>query len=127
MGRHPPYAPYPVPRPAAPSAPVSLGQLKHTFAFDLTGDSDGDCIPDAEDTSPLDPDRDGDGFNDGEDKWPDDPRRGDYIPPKFFAVTDLSAGLEATSPYKNAPPSYGENQRRTHESELSFTRPARCR
>ena len=66
-------------------------------------DSDGDGVPDGEDTAPLDEDRDGDGFLDGEDKWPDDPRRGDFIPPKFYAVTDLSASLPDESPWKNAP------------------------
>ncbi len=123
------YAPWPVARPwaaaqgqPAHAAPVTLGQLKHTFAFDLSkdsdgdglsdlaelqhtvggvltptnpfsADSDGDGVPDDEDTAPTDADRDGDGFKDGEDRWPDDPRRGDFIPPKFFAVTDLSAYL----------------------------------
>ena len=120
------YAPYPVARPwgaehgpAAHTAPATLGQLKHVFAFDLNGDSDGDGIPDktelangtnpfsadsdgdgvsdsdeaAQGTDPNDVDSDGDGFNDSEDRWPTDPRRGDFIPPKFFAVTDLTAYL----------------------------------
>ncbi len=56
-------------------------------------DTDADGIADDQDTAPTDADRDGDGFKDGEDRWPDDPRRGDYIPAKFFAVTDLSAYL----------------------------------
>ncbi len=93
FGPSPAVCTLPRPPPRRTQRPVSLGQLKHTFAFDLTGDSDGDGIPDAEDTSPLDPDRDGDGFNDGEDKMARRPEARRLYPAKVFRGDGFERGI----------------------------------
>ena len=63
-------------------------------------DTDGDGLTDAEEmyykgTDPDNPDTDGDGFKDGEDRYPLDNRQNDDIPPKNFAIMDLTASLPA--------------------------------
>ncbi|MEQ1854182.1 MAG: hypothetical protein ABMA01_21635, partial [Chthoniobacteraceae bacterium] len=72
--------------------------LTPEFWTSLTNpDSDDDGILDGPEatagTSPASADSDGDGVPDREDLFPSDGRRSDYIPPKFYAVTDLSAYL----------------------------------
>ena len=74
----------------------------------FNADTDGDGIADGQETgsSAWLADTDGDGFKDGEDRWPQDGRRGDYIPPKFYAVTDLSAYLPDGHPAKDLEPEH---------------------
>src|SRR5262249_34923803 len=64
----------------------------HAPTNPFLADHDGDGLLDGQETDsdPLISDTDGDGFKDGEDRWPLDGRRGDYIPAKFYSVTDLT-------------------------------------